>query len=322
MPPLRTTLVLLAAAASVLLWRTWQAQWPAAPAAPVPVASPAAPALPVPAATPPVSNRAAGQPGRREPGPQHLVDLGKRLGFDRELWKAHDFLTVVEAHLAAAQAGDGEAQLLLAEALQYCENVADATAQQDADADTHRQCDGLMAARSRVGDAAHWRDLAAAQGLGAALLQQAADPQRSAGQRLSDFRRALASGDPAVIMLLSFRGPGRPDPADPEAQGRYAETWQAADQLAECKLGYDCSAAGPIYPLFCNKRRDCRYADDIQAYYRRNLRPQRLAEIEQFADRLVSIVRSGSDDWPEAQALEQGILHSDQGGQEAKAPPG
>lgn len=253
-----------------------------------------------------------------------------------------DFLKLVRTHLSEARGGDGEAQLLLALALQTCARIeADDLApgselraalgnpaakadQRELASGFSRLCDPLTSASAETGTADYWRDLAAEQGVGVALLMRAEDPERSADQRLADFHRALSTADPAVVMQLVFTGPNVQHSGDTESSAKIdSAATAAALDLVQCRLGYDCTPTGEVYQgLFCSSAsRNCQHADDVSRYYELNMNPQRFAEVDEYAARLVSNLRSCGDSWPEAQAVERKFVQAgnNSGGQDRPA---
>lgn len=331
-----------AAGAAVLIALLLTCWWISRNDVPAPIARAAVPSAPsaAPAAVRDGPNPKPATPPqvRTAALPVKLVDLRRRRDMEREMIASPDLLEFVRAHLPEARSGDGEVQQLLSEALQLCASIeadilapgselraalnnpaADAAQRKQA-LSFSRRCDALTSAQAETGTSSFWRDLAAERGVGAALLEQAGDPQRSAGQRLVDFRRALSTVDPSVVMMLTYAGPYALNRA--EAGGTAEMDFDgisAAQALVQCKLGYDCSSTGAVYEdLHCKSKRsrpNCQRADDVQRYYELSLNPQRFAAVDEYASTLVANMRSGNDDWPEAQTLEQKILQPDDQGE-------
>ncbi|MDR3418556.1 MAG: hypothetical protein P4L83_20490 [Nevskia sp.] len=310
--------------------------WWALPVGPIVAPAPVSPAPGTSAKVSATAPHATPVPPPQQPAdaaPSKLVDLWRRRDLEKELARSRDYLEFVRVHLAEARNGDADAQLLVSNALQMCENaetsylapagelrqaLADpASAKHDSAQYLAQLCDALFAEENEIGPAAYWRDLAAEQGVGAALLERAEDKERPLDQRLDDFRRALHTADPAVVSQLSYAGKF----ANPDAPKPDVEATQAIQALAQCRLGYDCSPAGALYDgLYCKSpRRNCQHADSVQRYYELQMKPQRFAAADEYSERLVSNLRSGRDDWPEAQALEQQIRQLDDADETQKA---
>jgi hypothetical protein len=299
---------LLLAAALVVAWRLASGPVPAAKEQPTSRVLPSMAALPAPR-----SGLAASMPAAAPASPQfRLIDMARRHQLERERSRSSDYLLLVQKHLAEAHAGDHEAQLLIGEILQSCELVA-ARADSTEEDRLRWNCNSLIAAETQIGTATHWLESAAALGNGGALAALASDIRRSPGQRVADFRAALRTGDPSMLTLLALRAlpPDTDKPQDDQA-------WLAVEQLAECDLGYDCAPSGVTFQVLCTSRaRDCHHAQSVRDYYERTLRPQRLAQVQAAAAGLASGMRRGSDDWPEAQSLEQELLREPAGEAEA-----
>lgn len=316
-------LLLLLGAAGFGLWRSGSnAEASAAAAQPgrmvsiVPAPRPGlqAPA-PVPAARP------------AQPRMVPLVDMPRRRALEKELFSGSDVLGFVRAHLAEARAGDSEAQFVIGFALMLCRNMQQATMPdgrpaRDALGDvtaTEEQrriaqniadrCDALDQARGEVGTAQDWLRQADRSGVGAAMLMEAESAEFGSDQaRIDKLRQAMATGDPSVVRTLVFnsdrwdRARDSLETADPGA-GHVL----AAEALTECALGYDCSSGGAAYQLWCARGR-CQHADSVQRYYELSMKPQEFAAVQDYATTLAANIRSGGDNWPEAQKLEQVIL--------------
>jgi hypothetical protein len=270
---------------------------------------------------------ALAKPVQSQSGGPALVDLARRRALNKELFASRDVLSFVRAHLAEARAGDGEAQFALGFALTLCRSLQGATmadgrplhdalgdpaaseqqrriAQNVAD-----RCDAQDQARDEVGTALDWFRQADRSGIGAAMLMEAESKDFGLEQaRIDKVRQAVATGDPAVVYMLVAASErwDRPrdalETADPEAGHVFA-----AEQLTECALGYDCSGSGEIYQQWCTHR-SCPHADTVQREYELSMSPQQFAAVQDYAATLAANIRSGGDNWPEAQKLEQGIV--------------
>lgn len=231
-----------------------------------------------------------------------------------------DLLAFVRKHLAEARAGDGEAQYAIAQILASCatlekQTTADGRPVRDALGDAtaserdRRQaqliashCDPLDDARAEVGTAADWYRQADRGGVGAAMLDEAQSGPDfgSAEARVDKLRRAVATGDPDVIVALVAS-----DQQIRDTASRDPVYVAAAMGLTQCALGYDCSGTGPIYQSACPN--GCPHADNVQNYFELNMNPPEFAAAQAYAATLAANIASGSDSWPQAQALEQGI---------------
>jgi hypothetical protein len=290
------------------------------PAAPAPMAASA----PGPAAKPPQISPLLLAKKKDEAAPKR-VDLSRRWTLTRQLVESQDLLAFVRGQLDQARAGDGEAQLAVAMALQLCENLEktrlpdgrrlSAALSDPAASDQQRsmahnvadRCDPLLQAQSEIGSATDWLHRAERNGVGAAMMIAAGlgPDYGSEQERIDSFRQALASADPAVVEQLIFNS-DRWSRAGDAVQTENPENVMAAIALSQCALGYDCSDSGFIYEQLCRRGR-CAHADSVQRYYELKLNPQEFAAVQDYAASLVANLRSGRDDWPEAQKLEQRI---------------
>ena len=96
------------------------------------------------------------------------------------------------------------------------------------------------------------------------------------------------------------------------------EALPAAEHLAECKLGYDCSPSGPVYQTLCNQWHDCSRSEDVADYYRRTLNPHQYQELDDLAGRVGAGLQSQTDNWPEAQLLEQQLAQPENQADQSK----
>lgn len=258
------------------------------------------------------------------------VKLRRREEVHRAYRDAANALDYVRGLLAAARNGDTDAQVAIAQAIQGCEELrrprfakswdevlqsprlsVDARNRIASDLEKCRPLND--AAEDEVGSYGKWMEQAAAGGDGLALLERAGISEgRGIDDQIADFRRAIDTGDPAVLRAIaasySFAQ---------EANSVQSSTGDALHQsllvaatldLADCDLGSDCSTQ--TYQLDCAESWspvDCTYAPDLNSYYERHLSHEDYAVVDQRAQILVANFLSGRYDWPEAQAYEQAL---------------
>lgn len=248
--------------------------------------------------------------------------LGERSGLLTEASRAEEALAFVEKYLAAARAGDTEAQFAIAERFRFCERRlslipppgSEKRAKLEARpggtqqiAHAQHLCDGLMqASADDVGTANGWLQQAADGGNGAALLELAIQNPlaESVDQRISDLHRALDTGDPQVlsaVVVSAHQAYLTGDQMDTDD----ADIMKYGLILAQCDLGMSCSISGPDSAI-CSVYA-CGQATDLQGTIQLNLAPWVYTRARAYADELLANLASGNHDWPEAAAMEATI---------------
>jgi hypothetical protein len=242
-----------------------------------------------------------------------------------------DEAALARSLLPAAQAGDTEAQMMLAWILTDCmfldHRYRSGKTERDyllmGETGPGRQdylmkqliaCDALRAMPGdKLGTREEWLRRAAEGGDGRALMQRASEAEgMSIDARIADFHRAIASADPDVLRAIAglYFIPSPPSAdADAAQEARdAANLGRVAMDLADCSLGQDCSAqalAADCKNEFSSF--DCSYADSVSDYYQRHLSAADFAQANALAKRLTDDFVSGSYDWPEAKAYEEGL---------------
>jgi hypothetical protein len=264
--------------------------------------------------------------------------LDRREEIVRTWRRSADALSFVRWLLPAARAGDSEAQKAIADQLRSCYSVE----HQEIRGKTWRQllqnpnwnpnhraeieqqltkCEPLNAAsEDEVGSYGEWMQQAVAGGDGSAILEQSRIGEgRSTEDQMADFHRAVATGDPAVLrsIVASYAYEsdgfswGSQHPEDMLAQMRLLN---ASIDLAECRLGADCSTqtvqeeCGAWWSQY-----DCSYADNLRSYYELHLSRQDFAKADGYAQTLADEFLSGQYQWPEATAYENLLRNQSKG---------
>jgi hypothetical protein len=249
------------------------------------------------------------------------VQLRRREVLARAFEESGDLLAFVRSILAAAKAGDVEAQVAIAQALSECSdadlkagpekrltdpNLDDAT-RESFERQLHR-CETLrVASPDDVGTSDAWMKRAAEGGSGPAIMEVAEDPKSGDTEhRIAEFHRAIDAGDPLVLFSLMVYYDATHDSSPWWGRSGTGWTAAAAMTLAQCQLGVDCSDKGMLYRMHCANGR-CGNADTLQRYYELRLNPQQYADVQAQVQILVDRFLSGRYDWPEAQAYEDRI---------------
>lgn len=262
-----------------------------------------------------------------------MIEKLRRRNELRRAWMdSTDDLEFVRSLLPAARAGDSEAQMQIVAVLSTCafwerpdrrgrtqrQNLTGPGSTPEGRANIEHalaKCDPLESAPAdEIGTREEWLRRAADAGDGDALLVRAEETEnRSGDDRVADFRHAIASADPEVLITIAAHYAYFVDgyswgalPREEADQRR--ELFSASLQLARCRLGEDCSAqaiqenCGQEYSRF-----DCTYAPDVESYYELHLSAADFATARAQAQQLTDNFLSGSYDWPEAKSYEASL---------------
>lgn len=266
--------------------------------------------------------------------------LARREEIVRASRRSVDALSFVRWLMPAARTGDTEAQKAIADQLRSCywvehQEIRGKTWRQLLQnpnwSPSHRaeieqqltKCEPLNAAsEDEVGSYGEWMQQAVAGGDGSAILEQSrVGEDRSVEDQVADFHRAVATGDPAVLRAIvasyAYESDGfswgSKHSEDTLAQ---MQLLNASIDLAECRLGADCSTQAVQENCGASwSQYDCSYADNLRSYYELHLSRQDFARADGYAQTLADEFLSGEYQWPEATAYEN-LLRSQSKGEQ------
>ncbi len=262
-----------------------------------------------------------------------------RLSFDsleRTLFSESDLGEIFSSKLAAAKSGDAEAKAWVWGILDHCMGTLNdggtsneqlwkskidsptiPQRQRDFYSAEIRRCNSVwtQSSTNKIVDASDWLQAAAsagqpiAEGYSAAHCEELAlDPNRCTGY----LHALLQSGQPEVLDVISSLSARSGDSL--ESAPKDAMTAVYGIDLAKCELGADCSPNSAMMIGLCNF--GCPAFSSVQAAIQQKVDPATYQAASEYSRHLVTMVRSGTTNWPELQQVEK-ILDNESASQSA-----